>query len=323
MAHLVQRPDDKLGVSMILQGGRGYGKTLLMSKLAHRIGANAFIAGNNNLLTGNFNSHLRGRLLLVVEESFWSGNHKDRGVLQHMITDSITAYEKKGFDAEAGVSYLRVCMITNEEWAVPAAIDERRYFLPTVCAASKERDIEGGTKGHFFPALINEIDNGGMESFLYDMATRDISKESLRTVPETAKLQDQKLLSLDWIDKWFLHTLTDGVISARNMQPVPWTRLGCRISMRALGEALRDGAPYAANHSEKGLATAFGLRVKKVFGRDSYTRVSGIDGASYIFFDIEGYRKKFAKYVGLELEWPTETSSTANPIPYYDDLRRH
>lgn len=306
-AHLFQKPTDKIGVSMILQGGRGVGKTLLMGRLAAKLGTHAFVAGNNNLLTGNFNSHLRNKLFLVVEESFWSGNHRDRGVLQHLITDQLTAYEKKGFDAEAGVSYLRVCMISNEDWVVPAAADERRYFLPSVTPASRERDMEGGKKGHFFPALINELDNGGLEAFVYDMAKRGLGASSLRTVPATSKLQDQKLLSLDWIDRWLLHTLMDGAISSRGETPVPWTVHGCRISMRMLSDSLKGVAPHVATYSEHGLMTAVGMRIKKIFGKESYIRTAGVDGTFYLFYDISSYRIKFSKYAGVDLDWPVQS----------------
>lgn len=312
VAHLIQRPAEKPGISVVLQGPRGAGKTLVMSALAQKLAPYSFVAGNNSQLVGNFNSHLRNKLLLVVEESFWAGSHRDKGTLQHLITDHLTSYEKKGFDSESGVSYLRVSMITNDDWAVPAsAADERRYFLPSICEAAIARDTKDGRKGFFFPKLASEMQSGGLEAFLWDMAHRDLSEVSLRTIPATQKLADQKMLSLDWLDNWIHDALQSGVIAVKD-DKIPWTQHGCRISMSRLKDSLNDAAPNYSAFKERSALTLFSLRFKKLFGEIPFTRSGGIGGTDYVFYSIDLYRQQFETYVKIPISWPL---SKANVTP--------
>lgn len=313
--HMFQFPFEKPGVALVLQGGRGWGKSMLLQELATRLGPHAFVAGNNRLLTGNFNSHLRNKLLLVVEESFWSGNHKDRGILQHVITDSVTGYEQKGVDAEAGVSYLRVAMITNEDWAVPAAVDERRYFTPTLTDAAKRQKVldvsSGNTTNHYFVRLQTELKNGGLEAFADFCATRKFNRERVRAVPDTEKLREQKSLSLDWVDNWLFKVLSEGRISSREHGVALWTEAGCHVGMTLLLGSLMDAAPHHARNSDKSLATSLGIRLKKIFKTDCMRRSRRADGMYYTFAPISGMRSDFDRYSGIGIDWGDTADTSA------------
>lgn len=306
-AHLFQYPNEKPQVALVLQGGRGWGKTLLLAELARKMGTHAFIAGNNRLLTGNFNSHLRNKLFLVVEESFWSGSHKDRGVLQHIITDPVTGYEQKGVDAEAGISYLRVAMITNNDWAVPAGTDERRYFIPSICDASKQqkfRDIAAGNKqNHFFIRLLTELHNGGLEAFIHDMALHKFDRDSVRIVPETSKLMEQKEMSLDWIDKWLLEALREGTIHSKMYGVSLWSGTGCSIPHQSLKESLREATPQSVAYSDKSTTAMVINRMHSILGRTLVRSEGALDGSIHIFGDVSLCRVKFENYCGFPVQW--------------------
>jgi hypothetical protein len=306
-AHLFQFPQEKPQVALVLQGGRGWGKTLLLSELARKMGTHAFIAGNNRLLTGNFNSHLRNKLLLVVEESFWSGSHKDRGVLQHIITDPITGYEQKGVDAEAGVSFLRVAMITNNDWAVPAGTDERRYFIPSICDASKQHKMTdiaaGNTQNHFFIRLLTELRNGGLEAFVKDMADRVFDRDDVRRVPQTSKLMEQKEMSLDWIDQWLLEALQQGNIHSRQFGTSLWSSWGCSISHQSLKEALKDATPQSVTYSDKNTVNLVLGRLSTILGKPMVRKEQSAEGLRHIFGDSAVCRAKFEAYCGFPVIW--------------------
>jgi hypothetical protein len=316
-AHMFQFPFEKPGVALVLQGGRGWGKSILLQELCLRLGPHAFIAGNNRLLTGNFNSHLRNKLMLVVEESFWSGNHKDRGVLQHLVTDQITGFEQKGVDAESGLSYLRVVMITNEDWAVPAATDERRYFPPSLSDVAKRQkflDINSGnTSNHYFIRLQTELKNGGLEAFIDFVSKRSFDRDRIRMVPNTSKLQEQKHLSLDWIDKWLHEVLTDGVIRSKAYGLAPLTASGGYVSALLLADALKEAAPQAVINSDKGVMTQFGMRISKIFRAGQITRKRAADGVYYNFAPVAKLRATFERYSGLDIDWLDAVTYTDLP----------
>ncbi|MEN6304898.1 MAG: primase-helicase family protein, partial [Armatimonadia bacterium] len=154
LAHLFQFPAEKPNVALVLRGGKGIGKSLVMAKLCASLGSLGLVIANTRQLTGDFNAHMRNKLLAVVEESFWAGSHTDEGPLKHLISDETTTFERKGVDAEPGRSFIRLVLITNNTWAVPASEDERRYFIPTVSNAAKDRQR---LEGDYFSRLAREL----------------------------------------------------------------------------------------------------------------------------------------------------------------------
>lgn len=319
-AHLLQYPNEKPEVALVLQGGRGWGKTLVFSEMAKKLGSHAIIIGNNRLLTGNFNQHMRDKLLMVVEESFWSGNHAHRGVLQHLISDEVTTFEKKGIDAGVGLSYLRVVMISNEEWVVPAAGDERRYFLPTLTSAAAQADREGdGKKGKFFPRLLNELHNGGIEAFAYDMSRRKINTSRVRDVVQTERLVQQKLLSLDWIDRWFLECLENGRISSRHFQSVTWGSRGCFIPSEQVMQSLSEHVTSSMHRSDRGVLMSLGHRHKRIFyGGNEVIKFKRPEGVFYRYPPLENAKLLFEEYTGMRLDWG-KTMDDNGPQPYREN----
>lgn len=312
-SHLFQFPHEKPAVAMVLQGGRGWGKSILFSELAKQLGSHAIVVGNNRLLTGNFNAHMRNKLLTVVEESFWSGNHKERGVLQHLISDSLTTFERKGIDAEVGLSFTRAVLLSNEDWVAPAATDERRYFLPSLTDCAFQADLSpSGKKGKYFPSLALELEHGGLDAFIYDMATREFDKESVKNVPATEKLISQKKMSLDWVDQWLLQALEDGMVRSEKYGIVVWSPSGCIIDNAHLTEALKEVAPPHLSANGRGLSIQAGHRFNKVLGRGARRKVSGPNGSRTVFSALDVCRIRFETYCGFPIEWELPSNAVGN-----------
>jgi hypothetical protein len=320
LTHLFQFPYEKPGVALVLQGGRGWGKSIFLQELCQRLGPHAFIAGNNRLLTGNFNHHMRNKLLLVIEESFWSGNHRDRGILQHIVTDPVTGYEQKGVDPEAGLSFLRVVLITNEDWAVPAATDERRYFPPTLSDVAKQQKLldlqSGNTTNHYFIRLQTELKNGGLEAFIDYLSHRKMDRDVVRAVPTTTKLREQKAMSLDWVDKWLHIALTDGVIRSKAYGVSLLTDSGGYVNSLILFDSLREFAPAQVLNSDRGVQTAFGMRIKKIFKAGAIVKKRAADGVYYQFAALPEIRTQFETYSGIDVDWADTVVEQGVPNDY-------
>ena len=93
-------------------------------------------------------------------------------------------------------------MATNSEWAAPVGLTDRRYFVLNV-ANSRKNDHE------FFKQLIYEQNNGGSESLLQALIDFDLSEFEVRSIPETPARLDQKFMSMDILQKWWLDVLSD------------------------------------------------------------------------------------------------------------------
>ncbi|MFA0143749.1 primase-helicase family protein, partial [Vibrio kanaloae] len=140
-------------------------------------------------LLGSFNSHLANKLFVTIEEAFWSGSNKDAGKFRTLITDNTMTIEAKGKDAIEVDSYHRYLMCTNNDWAVPAHQQERRFFVLEV-SDCKKQDNE------YFRALHNDIDSPEAIGQFFNFLKRyEISTYNLHKAPMTDALQADLLQS--------------------------------------------------------------------------------------------------------------------------------
>ena len=61
-------------------------------------------------------------------------------------------------------------MATNEEWAVPATFDERRFVVLEVSGKHRVRGPDDLENRAYWDAIYSELKDGGREAFLHDMA---------------------------------------------------------------------------------------------------------------------------------------------------------
>jgi hypothetical protein len=198
MADIVQSPATLKGVALILRGKKGTGKSKVLDILRKVIGMRHTVTvAHGRQLTGNFNSHHVGKLLIVAEESFWSGDKAAEGPLKNLITAETAMIELKGKDCFEVPSFIRVGMITNSDWAVPASEDERRYAVFDVSDTRKD-DYD------YFAAIDAEMVGGGFEALFTVLQKLDLSAINLRKVPETSGLRKQRAHSLEPHDQFVL-----------------------------------------------------------------------------------------------------------------------
>jgi hypothetical protein len=153
---------------------------------------------NPQHLTGKHNKHLQNRLLLCADEAMWAGDKQAERVLKGMVTERTLMIEPKGIDGFNWPNRLGVIQSTNEKWVVPASWDERRYAVFEVNPIYLQ-------KREYFDPLFREIDDGGAAAMLYDLLRLDLDGWHPRyDIPQTQALFDQKVQSLDGLDKWWL-----------------------------------------------------------------------------------------------------------------------
>ncbi|MGF1550923.1 MAG: DUF5906 domain-containing protein [Paracoccaceae bacterium] len=262
LAHLVQKPAEKPGVALVLKGGKGAGKDTLAVVLSRIIGrGHVAHIDQPERLTQKFNGHFATAILGHVEEAFWSGARDRKGILQALITSRTTTLERKGVDPITVDSFVRLLMTTNEEWAVPASADERRYAVFDVPAARI------GDRG-YFDALYRQIDGDGPAGFLAYLLGVDLSGFEPRDVPQTGALLDQKLASLTNVERWWFEALWDarlpdgGGMGAGFGDDASWATTSQEIERTALRA---DYEHWLAKQRHQGSAAGvreFGKRLK-------------------------------------------------------------
>lgn len=206
LARMIQQPGLPGEVALVLQGEKGTGKGMLINALCIIFGQHACHVFSSKHVSGHFNGHLEDTILLFPDEAFFAGDKASEQVLKGLITEPTIPIERKFVDLKIAPNMLHIIMASNSDWVVPAGIDERRYCVLKVSSVQK------GNHG-YFEALMQEIENGGLEAMLYDLQHWDISAFNVREVPQTPGLLEQKLQSMDPIPAWWYMKLQDGSIS--------------------------------------------------------------------------------------------------------------
>jgi hypothetical protein len=204
MALLVQQPAEQGQVAIIMRGKRGVGKGILGHMLRRLFGQHGMYVSKSKHLVGAFNSHLRDCVLLFADEAFFAGDRAAEGTLKALITEDTLIIEPKGQNVILCRNRLHIVMASNDDWVVPAGLDERRYFILDV---GEERIQDHA----YFGAIVEQMDSGGCAAMLHELLRRDIKNFQVRKVPSTDALDDQKKHSLKTEEAWLQEILARGM----------------------------------------------------------------------------------------------------------------
>ena len=203
-AHCVQHPAERAEVAVVLRGEKGTGKGVFAEKIMLSIFRDHGLqVANPRQFTGQFNAHLQGVLFLFVDEAFWAGDKASEGVLKSLVTERTLMIEPKHVNAFAVPNQLKILMASNNDWVVPATADERRFFALNVSSCHKDDRA-------YFEPLVEAIKSGELASFLYDLLALDLAGFDHRNPPHTRALDEQKLLTNDSFESFWIDCLYRG-----------------------------------------------------------------------------------------------------------------
>jgi hypothetical protein len=186
-ADMVQDPGNPKGCALILKGQEGTGKGMFAEMMAAYFGAHYRHIIDESHYTGNFNAHMMDAVFVFLDEVTFGGNIKTSGKIKGLVSEKVLLGERKGIDAVTYRNMAHVLIASNEKWVIPAGSNSRRW---TVLEVNPDR----ATDIDYFKDLRHQMDNGGLEAFLFVLLGREL-KENIRTAPHTVALQEQRDLS--------------------------------------------------------------------------------------------------------------------------------
>lgn len=203
MARAVQEPGSPGEVAVVLRGKRGTGKSFFAKMFGRLFGRHFLQVANAQHLVGSFNAHLRDTVVLFGDEAFYAGDKKHESVLKTLVTEEQLVVEGKGVDAEAAANFTHLILASNEDWVVPAGLEERR-FLALDMADDRMQD------NAYFRAIKTDLEAGGFENLLHFLRTYDLRDFEVRTAPKTKALREQQGYSLPPVQQYFYACLRGG-----------------------------------------------------------------------------------------------------------------
>jgi hypothetical protein len=302
LANAVQRPHERPGTALIVRGKQGTGKGVFARNFGSLFGQHFRHISQQRHLTGHFNAHLRDCLLLFVDEGYWAGDRSSEGVLKALITEPEIMVEAKGIDAVPARNYVRVIAASNNDWVVPAGMEERRFCVLDVADTHMQDQT-------YFKAIEEEMANGGREALLHYLLLLDLrTYPNPAVIPHTEALLEQKLLSMTPEQKWWYGRLRNGSQTSDRQTWEPWVE-----TQMLYGDFTKEAKE--SGQAWRGSPEEFGKKLVKLCPSLERTRKSSASCRfvnnsqrpwGYSFPSLEECQKAFEHAVGMKLRWAEE-----------------
>lgn len=308
IAHALQKPEEKPGVMTNLIGGQGIGKGTL-GRILQKIWSATFIQVTNvDEVVGTFNAVLERSYIVFMDEALFAGNRRGTDELKSIVTEPIIQISEKYQPSRQIRSCHRFFAATNADHFKNTERDDRRDFTLRVSEARKG-DLA------YWKCLNEEIEYGGVEAMTFDLLQMDLSDFNVRHKPETAELMEQKLHSLDPIQRWWHDLLFCGddewkafistTEAIAGILEINGGRMHKKPSAITISQALQKLCP-SATHSQV---------------RTQFDRSRG-----YTLPPLQQARLEFEQYLGGTIKWPDisdaeESTLQLGPLGSGTDLR--
>lgn len=295
-AHLIQKPYEKPLTTLVFKGTKGVGKNALMDRVGKLLGNKSYlVAHDSRYLTSNFNGHLDSCLCLVLDEAFWSGDKGAESKLKGITTAPELMIERKGQEAYTVDNYVRLVVIGNEDWIVPASFDERRYAVFKV-GENKKKD-----QNYFSTMRVNIDDLGGNEVLLHFLKNFDLSKVNVNSAPDTIGLVEQKVESLNTFENFWYNSLSEGRLLGHDSWPEQISREEFKVLVKSYFQEQNIRSRFPSPKT-------IGRNLKRVCpSRESDNKIkdsmTGKWSWSYKMPTLEMARKEFEGFLGQKVIW--------------------
>jgi hypothetical protein len=247
-AHILQKPWEKLNISVILRSTERTGKGLPINIFKRIIGSKYFFQPSNpKQVLGDFNSGMKSCLFLFLDEMVWGGDKEKAGTLKKLVTESSNYINEKFAPVIKVKNNSMVFMASNEDWVVPAGATEQRWLVLNV---SDELATCPKPQKNKIVSDIRSIDIRMLAKFLYD---RDLAGWSHRETVNTQGLRDQKIQSLSAIRRWWLDELHN-----ENLRFNTWT------NKKSLYQSYQEESADKRHMTER----KFWIDMKHILGKD-------------------------------------------------------
>lgn len=323
MANIVREPMKKSMTAPVIIGPEGAGKSLMVAYFGVILGPAYTVVTQDKHLTGSFNRHLAGTLLLHSEEALYGGDRKHASIIRSLITDEFRMAEPKGIDATRVRNFLRLIMLCNpNHLAAPVMPGDRRYTVIDMDQRKAPDDL--------IDKVVAEKDAGGPAALFRYLLEFDYDAKLARSNVKNKSLSDLKAQNLPPIDAWWMETLLSGLLLPDRLN---WAQDSKKDWPRVVGSP----ALYAAmevslrNRGVRNIPNpaAFNQTLEKMIGRSiqryqrdysnelvgelgipqSWTLLSNRQLSWIDFPPLDQCRKGFDKYVGQVINWPEQTES--------------
>ena len=303
LAHMLQYPEEKPGIMIVLLGAQGTGKGTffkLLSKIWHRT---MLEVNDVDHVIGNFNAILEQKYVICMDEALFAGDRKKLERLKSLITEPTCRIEQKYQPARIISSYHRFFAASNSDQFAHVELDDRRFLFLRV-----SRSRQGDSK--YFDEVLRCIDDPAtIAAMVYDLMRMDLTDFNVRIRPRTEEHLSQKIQSLTGFDRYWFEVLQSGSTDGSEDGFLgEW----CEPKFVSTSDLLRQYKGHDRN-SERYAPTQASQIVQKLLKIcPSARQGKGKNKGAHIQKQVRGFhlpslsiaRQEFEKVLGGSVTWP-------------------
>lgn len=217
-ASMIQKPGRRGMSCIVLKGDEGTGKSIITDIFRDAFGGHATVVTKPETLL-KWNLRIGQSVFVVLNEVVWGGNRSLDGPLKEMITDPMLDVEEKFIPSFSVRNCVHLMMCSNKDWVAPIGRTDRRYLVLDVA------NTHVNDPSYFLP-LVEEIENGGREAFLYELMHRDMTGFNPTEIPVPEGYQETRYESVISTEEsefsWWAECLEHGVILDHKAADTRW-----------------------------------------------------------------------------------------------------
>ena len=309
LAHMLQKPEEKSGIMIVLLGGQGTGKGTFFT-LLRAIWAKTCLQINDvDQVLGTFNAALERNYIVCMDEALFSGDKKSLEKLKSLITEPQCRIEQKYQPSRTIDSYHRFFAASNNEHFAKVDKDDRRFLF------LRMSDKYQGNH-EYFDNVHKLIDSGiQISEMAHELLGMDISNFNVRQRPKTKEHLSQKLQSLEGFDRYWYEVLQSGTLDTCNCLNFISEWEGSKfISTQGLIDNYKASNKNAERYNSL-QSNIINTLLKKLCPSASQARssLSGTQQRGFQLPTIQIARSEFETYIGAPLDWHLDVDTVCEP----------
>lgn len=309
VARCFQRPWEVGEVALVLRGRQGVGKGTVLHWIRCVFGRHGLHVAHPEQLVGRFNSHMAAACFLFCDESFFAGDPRQIRIIKSLITEPVLMIEQKGLDAFQVRNCLHIAMASNDDFVIPAAAEERRFFVLDV-SPHRMADIA------YWKALHRQAyEQGGIAAMLFDLLRRDLSTFEVSRVPRTEALDDQKIAAMKSADRFLFETLQGATLQSEFGGGAEWADAPFEITKKRLYTEYHASAKQGGDRYPM-QPTAFFRHLYKLLGATLRTYRSKREGWKVVLPPIGQAREALFRAWGLSADAGNADAGNADEVKH-------
>ena len=304
LAHMLQRPEEKPGIIIVLLGGQGTGKGTFFRILRAIWGRTALQVSDIQEVIGHFNAVLERNYVICMDEALFSGDKKALDRLKFLVTEPKCRVEQKYQPARTIDSYHRFFAASNHDHFAHVEQDDRRFVFLRV-----SDDAKGNHQ--FFSQLSNAIDDPAViDALVYELMNLNLSQFNVRQKPQTNEQVLQKLRSLEGFSRFWFEVLMSGNLAGETDNSHGWEEAVFIPTLQLVADYTNfDKKAQWYRTVQQSELIAELKRLCPTVRSDRQPDRFGRTRRGWWLPDLASARREFEKFIGGPVDWPMDTGA--------------